>query len=161
MAEIIFVCNGNMCRSPMAEGIMKRALTENGLEASLCVSSMGIHAHEGNSATDHAVEICRENGIDISNHRSRPLIPDELKLSTFIFVMETVQIDFIDIFFPQVSDRLYMLAAWPVRKIKKATIQDPVGRSLATYRKTFTILQQQIDRILPEMVIRYKGIQTL
>ena len=154
MAEIVFICNANMCRSPMAEGIMKKALHDNGIEG-ITVSSMGIHALEGNSATDYAIEVCRENGITIENHRSRPLIPEELKQSRLIFTMETVQIDYIDIFFPQVSDRLFMLASWPIRKTKKATIIDPVGRSLNMYRKTFQNLQIQVDRLLPEIIRMY------
>ena len=154
MAEIVFICNANMCRSPMAEGIMKKALHDNGMD-DITVSSMGIHALEGNSATDYAIEVCRENGITIENHRSRPLIPEELKQSRLIFTMETVQIDYIDIFFPQVSDRLFMLASWPIRKTKKATITDPVGRSLNMYRKTFQNLQIQVDRLLPEIIRMY------
>lgn len=136
----------------MAEGIMKKCIEEKRVEG-VTVSSMGTHAQEGNGATDYAVEVCSEHGIDISHHHSRPLIPIILKQSWLIFTMEPVHIDFIDLFFPQVADRVYMLAAWPGRKHKKATVADPVGRSLQVYRKTFRILENTIEKLLPEIVV--------
>ncbi|MBN1306615.1 MAG: hypothetical protein JXA18_01765 [Chitinispirillaceae bacterium] len=154
MTEIVFICNANMCRSPMAEGILKKRCTENGLSR-LHIASMGIHAQEGNRAMEFAVAVCREQSIDLEGHRSRPLIPDELKMSHLIFVMEPMQINYIDLFFPQVSDRLFMLAAWPDRQGKKATIPDPIGRPITAYRKTFETLQRHIDNFLPELMRRY------
>lgn len=135
----------------MAEGIMRQRLEQNGL-SHVQASSMGIHAPEGRCATDLAVEICRDNSIDISPHRSRPLMPEELKKSRFIFTMEPVQVDYIDLFFPQVADRIFMLGSWPVRKSKKATIADPVGRPAKIYRKTFETISNHIDCLLPEIV---------
>jgi protein-tyrosine phosphatase len=132
----------------MAEGVMKKKIIERGLDG-ITVSSMGTHAQEGNSATDHAVEVCREHGIDISQHCSRPLIPSVLKECLLILAMEQIHVDFLDLFFPQVSDRVYMLAAWPDRKSKKATIADPVGRPISAYRKTFKNLENTIDTVLP------------
>ena len=69
--------------------------------------------------------------------------------------MEAVQIDYIDIFFPQVSDRLYMLASWPERKGRGATIADPVGRPIGAYRKTFRLLQEHIEYLLPDLLAQY------
>jgi protein-tyrosine-phosphatase len=140
----------------MAEGILKKLLIEAGLMR-VSVGSMGIHAQDGNMATGLAVQVCQENGIDISSHRSRPLIPEELKKSHLVLTMETVQVDFIDIFFPQVSDRLFMLGAWPERKIRKATVDDPVGKKIGVYRRTFLQLQKYVGNILPEFTERYGG----
>jgi protein-tyrosine-phosphatase len=156
MADIIFICNANRCRSPMAEAILKKGLAENGL-LHLAVSSMGIHAQEGEPATEFAIAVCREQGIDLERHRSRHLIPDELKMSHLILTMEPVQVDYIDIFFPQVSDRLFMLASWPDRKGKKASIPDPVGKSINAHRKTFQLLREHIDFLLPEVIERYRN----
>jgi len=154
MAAIIFICNANMCRSPMAEGILKKRFLQNGF-SHVDVASMGIHAQEGNSATEFAITVCREASIDIETHRSRPLDPDELKKSHLIFTMESIQVDFIDLFFPQVSDRIFMLGTWPERKRKKADIPDPVGRSINAYRKTFQHLEERIGFLMPDLLRRY------
>lgn len=150
MSTVIFICNANMCRSPMAEGILRMELEKRGI-SQLAVSSMGIHALEGNGATENAVNVCGEAGIDISNHRSRHLVPGELKNSRLILTMEQVQVDYLIIFFPQVADRTYMLGAWPEQKSRRATIKDPVGKSIEVYRKTFLLLQRSVERLLPEI----------
>jgi protein-tyrosine-phosphatase len=155
MADIIFICNANMCRSAIAEGILRKALAENRADH-ITVGSMGIHAQEGNSAAGNAIELCREHQIDLSGHRSRPLLPEELKASRLILAMEAVQVDFIDIFFPQVTDRLYMLGSWPERKGKKAAIADPIGKSMKAYRKCFLLLENHIMALLPELLARYR-----
>lgn len=133
----------------MAEGILRAELRKRGIVEK--VSSMGIHAFEGNGATENAVEVCRENGIDISSHRSRHLVPDELKNSRLILTMEQVQVDYVSIFFPQVADQTFMLGSWPEQKSRRGTIKDPVGKSIEVYRKTFSLLQRTIDRLLPEI----------
>lgn len=154
MSDIVFICNANMCRSPIAEGILKLHLEKMQL-TSVVVSSMGIHAVEGKSATETAVTVCGEHGIVLENHRSRPLVPDELKKSVLIFTMEAVQVEYIDLFFPQVSDRVYLLAAWPSRIERRKNINDPVGRSIAVYRKTFNRIETCIDQILPMILNRF------
>jgi hypothetical protein len=68
-----------------------------------------------------------------------------------------VQVDYIDLFFPQVSDRLFMLASWPDRKGKKAAIADPVGKSIDAYRKTFLLIEKHIECVLPDLLQRYRG----
>jgi protein arginine phosphatase len=150
MAQIIFICNANMCRSPMAEGILRKKCTDRCKD--IAISSMGIHAMDDRMATDFAIRVCAEHGIDITGHISRPLIPEELKTSRLIFTMEPVQVDYIDLFFPQVSDRIYMLSTWPQRKAKKLAIADPVGKSVETYRKVFDKIESYIEGILPTVL---------
>jgi protein-tyrosine-phosphatase len=140
----------------MAEGILRSELSKNGI-LTIAASSMGIHAQDGNVATESAVEVCSEHGIDISAHRSRHLIPEELKNSHLILTMEPVQVDYLTLFFPQVADRTFMLGAWPEQKSRKATIKDPVGRSIEVYRKSFSKLQHNIDRLMPEFIERYRS----
>ena len=140
----------------MAEGIMRAELDKNGIRH-IAVSSMGIHAQDGNGATENAVDVCTEHGIDISKHRSRHLVPEELKNSHLILTMEPVQVDYITIFIPPVADRTYMLGAWPQQKTRKATIKDPVGRPIEVYRKSFDLLRQHIERLIPEMIERYRS----
>ena len=138
----------------MAEGVLKKRLGELG-KNSIKVSSMGIHALDGRSASTSAVDVCIENKIDISGHKSRALVPGELKESDLIFVMEPVQKEFIRIFFPQVSDRLFLFGSWPGPDHKKGTIKDPIGGTMEDYRKAFKILNNHVERILPFVLARF------
>ncbi len=80
--HITFVCTGNTCRSPMAEGLFKKLLADRKIEGITC-SSCGIYAFVGDNATIEAVNAVEKMGVDISSHRSRaftPYILDETDL---------------------------------------------------------------------------------
>lgn len=138
----------------MAEGILKSRLKELGRE-DIVASSMGTHGMRGEEATGYAVTICAEHSIDISAHRSRPLIPEELKTADLIFTMEPVQKDYIHFFFPQVSDRTFLFGSWPDKETKKGMIKDPVGGTYDQYNKTFKIISDHVDRTLPIILLRF------
>lgn len=70
--KILFVCTGNTCRSPMAEGIFRKIAQDCKQETLFCTSA-GIAAVDGEPATRNAVQACAEIGVDISSHRARSL----------------------------------------------------------------------------------------
>jgi protein-tyrosine phosphatase len=71
MTSILVVCTGNICRSPMAEGLLRDALQRRFGDAAPMVSSAGTHGWEGSPATAEGVEAARELGVDTSMHRGR------------------------------------------------------------------------------------------
>lgn len=72
MMNILFVCMGNTCRSPMAEGLFRNFLKEKNIEGAECLSA-GLGAFPGDEVSENAVIAAKEKGADISSHRSRPL----------------------------------------------------------------------------------------
>ena len=68
--NILFVCTGNTCRSPMAEGLFKKLLTEKNITDVNC-SSAGLFAMTGDEVTPYSVKACERFGVDISSHRAR------------------------------------------------------------------------------------------
>jgi protein-tyrosine-phosphatase len=83
--KVLFVCTGNTCRSPMAEGLLKRMAQENRIP--LEVQSAGLAAFAGVPATPEAIEACREKGVDISSHLSQPLNKTLVTESDLILTM--------------------------------------------------------------------------
>ena len=148
MLNIVFVCTGNICRSPMAEGFLRHKWNEMGRD-DLNVSSMGIHGLDDSPATEYAQEVCEEHGVDISSHRSRSLVGDELQKADFIFCMEPIHKKFVQTFFPWHRDRVFLLAAWPKKETRKSFISDPMGGSYEDYQRIFGIIRSYIERILP------------
>lgn len=154
MYSVIMICTGNLCRSPMAEGIFKRKvalMNRNDIQ----VSSMGIHAREHQNATSHAIEVCRENFIDITGHQSRPLVFEELRGADIIFVMEKFHSNFIRTFVPQAAEKLALLAHWPSKESKEHSVSDPINGKINEYRKTFKLIEFHIDRVMPFLLAEF------
>jgi len=155
MVLVVFICTGNICRSPMAEGIFRKKITDLGLKG-VHVSSMGTHAVNGGQVSKTALELCAENGIDISNHQSRPLIANELVKSNLILTMEHVHREFLYSFFPVVKEKTFLLRAWPEIGTSRYNIDDPIGGSRRKYLNAYKEITKSIDRMMPEFLARCK-----
>ena len=154
MARIIFVCTGNICRSPMAEGVLRHRWAAAG-RSDLVVSSMGTHGLDSAPAQPFARDVCNDSGIDISTHLSRPLVGEELREADLILCMEPSHRAFLQTFFPWCKERIDLLGAWPGKTTRKSGIPDPMGGSPAVYRKVFEQIAAHVQRILPELLERY------
>src|ERR671939_243844 len=84
--NLLFVCTGNTCRSPMAEVLMREALTARGVD-SVTVSSAGTGAWDGAPASEGAYLVGLEHGLDLSGHRARLLTRDIARGADLILVM--------------------------------------------------------------------------
>lgn len=145
--RVVFICTANICRSPMAEGIFNHNAALAGRD-DLQASSMGIQAVDGQPASEFARKVCLEKGIDLSGHRSRPLIGDELREADLVLCMEKGHAKFVETFFPWHRDRIFLAGAWPGKATRKSAVEDPVGAPVELFRQVFGILNDHIDRIV-------------
>jgi len=140
--RVLFVCTGNICRSPMAEGLMIERLREEG-RSDISVSSAGIFANPENTAEPFAVQVAREAGVDISGHRARVVNNDNLNWADIVLAMESSQRGFISLAFPHQSAKVFLLGNF--RRSRGGEIADPYGSSMETYRSCFEEIREAID----------------
>ena len=132
----------------MAEGLMRHKCKEEGRN-DMTVSSMGIHGLNDYSATEYAQKVCENDGFDISSHKARYLVGDELQMADLILCMEPVQKKFIQTFFPWLHKKVFLLGAWPEKQTRKSAIKDPMGGSYEKYQEIYSLIKTHIERIFP------------
>ena len=127
MKTILFVCTGNVCRSPMAEGIFRQAAQGRG---EYQVLSAGLGAAEGAPPSAYAVQAAKELGIDISGLRSRMLTADLIEQADYIFGMTHSHIDTVMALYPQAAEKTFLLREFDetLHSFEK-DISDPIGGS--------------------------------
>jgi len=131
MKTILFICTGNICRSPMAEGLFRQAAGGRG---DFRVLSAGLGAANGQPPTPHAVSAMRELGIDISGHRSRMLTADLARQADYIFGMTHGHVDTIALLYPPAEEKTFLLREFDETLDPfEQDISDPIGSSYEVY----------------------------
>ena len=151
--KFLFVCTGNTCRSPMAEGIFKKYLAEK-LQCKVDelekmgykINSAGIIDTAGFPASSEAVKACADLGIDIRTHRNQGLSKELIKESDFIFAMERIHQERIIILEPNVGNRCLLLAG-------SKEIPDPIGHPQKFYDNCAKLITKAVKERISEFVI--------
>lgn len=143
MGVIIFVCTGNVCRSPMAVGLMRQRLASEGQSGQHRVCSAGVWALDGQSASDSAIAVMAERGIDISDHVSHTITADDVARADVILVMTRDQADLIRNTWPQYAWKTYCLS--DLGRQRK-DIDDPYGKPIGAYRACADLISLSINR---------------
>ena len=112
--HILVVCVGNICRSPMAEALLKHALRG---QEEFTVESAGLGALVGHPASEHSVELMDEMGIDITGHRARQIHPDMVSDADLVLVMEAGHRRAIDDADPTARGKVHRLGEWQDKDI--------------------------------------------
>lgn len=146
MKTVLFICTGNICRSPMAEGIFRHAAQGRG---NYRVLSAGLGAIDGQPPSPHAVRANRELGIDISNQRSRMLTPELVQQADYIFGMTHSHVDTVMLLYPQAAEKTFLLREFDeTLDTFEKDISDPIGGSYEIYVNCRDQIEQGIASIL-------------
>ena len=141
--NILFVCTGNTCRSPMAAGIMEKLCEENDLDVN--IKSAGIFAQEGAPATPEAVEAVKKYDIDISSHKAQPITQELIDKSDLILTMTEAHKMLLQGLAKDKTCTICELADID------SEIEDPFGGDLADYKKTADDLYIALSQIADKL----------
>jgi glycine hydroxymethyltransferase len=144
--NVLFVCTGNICRSPIAEGLFRR-LTGN--RRDIEVASAGVHAVRGQPPSVYAVEVCAEEGTDISGLRSQPLTGALVDQATHIFAMTGAHVETIQTLFPQSAEKTFLLREFeePGTTVWR-DLPDPIGLGREVYEECARIIKNALPSVL-------------
>ena len=137
MKNILFVCTGNTCRSPMAHAIFNKIADSDKFTADSC----GIFADGVSQISNNAKIILKENGIDF-NYTSKPVCKELLNQADIVVCMtQNHYIQFTSIF-PEFSDKIFVMPE---------DIPDPYGGNLETYRVCYTEIYNGLLKVINEI----------
>src|SRR5688572_10669417 len=146
MKTVLFVCTGNICRSPMAEGLFRHG-TKGRNE--FRVLSAGVGAVDGLAPSEYAVRALRELGIDITHQRSRMLTGDLVQRADYIFGMTHSHVDAIMLLYPQAAEKTFLLREFDdTLDSFENDIPDPIGGSYDVYLNCRDQIEQGIASLM-------------
>jgi protein-tyrosine phosphatase len=148
--KVLFVCSGNICRSPMAEGYLRHRIASEGLE-DVEVDSAGTLGIREAPASDEAIEAMAEIGVDISAHRSKGVKSKILDGVDVTLAMSHDHLEFLASRHPEGEDERLLLRAFengPRPDANPHDLADPIGRPLDFYRDQVGLITRCIDHLI-------------
>ncbi len=136
--RILIVCVGNICRSPMAEGVLRARALARG--RALTVESAGIAALVGRPAEPEAVALLATRGVDIASHRARQLTPELASRFDLVLVMEEGHVKAVEALAPALRGRVHR-----VGKFGGFDVPDPYRRGDAAFAHALHLIERGLD----------------
>lgn len=143
--NLLFVCTGNTCRSPMAAAAARHALESRGW-SHVAVQSAGLAALSGTPAAENAVHVGSERGLDLTEHEAQPLTPELVEWADLILGMAPGHLaGIIDM---GGGAKAALVSDFLDDAAPGSAIPDPIGCDVETYRRTLDQLTEAVDGIL-------------
>ncbi len=144
--RILFVCTGNVCRSPMAAALFNGQATRAGDGERVEASSAGTWALDAEPASSHAQVVMQRRGLDLSTHRGRTITAELLEEADLILTMTRNHQDSIGAEFPGTRSKLHLMSELVGQQYD---ISDPYGGTVDEYEACAAELARLIERGYP------------
>ena len=147
--KTVIICTGNICRSPMAEGILGHMLP-GALKERISVQSAGTHAYDGLDAEPFAVRTLLDRDIDIRSHRSKRVDDTMLANADLILAMEDAHLVHAQRMLPAAADRMHLLGEFDIQQSGEE-VPDPYGGTLETYQQCAQTISAYLEGVIDHL----------
>lgn len=150
MKKIMFICTGNICRSAMGEGYLKKIAEEENMDIYVC--SSGIYADNGDEASYLAKEVMKEYDVDLSKHKSTNTRNSQIEDMDVILCATMAHKQLLIQMYPNLKEKIYTIKEYAYGKeIENKDISDPWGYDITIYRRCASELTNAIDNIAKKL----------
>ncbi len=143
--NILVVCVGNICRSPIAEALLKQAFAEKNKSHCL-IQSAGVGALVGQSPDPNACKLMLDRGIDISDYRACQINKDMIRQADLILVMESFQKVAVEKLEPCARGKVFRLGEWG-----EGEIPDPYQKNIAAFEKSLEMIESAVAKWIEKL----------
>lgn len=146
MTSVVFVCWGNICRSPMAEQVAREWAAREGIEATF--TSAGVSAEEQGNPIDHrAAAVMRQAGYPVSSHRAHRITADEIRQASLVVGMEHLHLDRMRRLVPD-ADNLALLTDFDPSAVPGSPVDDPWYGPPSGFRDTLASVEAAMPGLM-------------
>lgn len=145
--SVVFVCKGNICRSPLAEAYLKNLLEKQG--SAVLVRSAGLETTVGKPAHDLALLVGREAGVSLLSHTTKPLTKQDVEQADLIVVMEWAHWYRLSRLYPDVRPKVFLLRQFS--GAPSVDLRDPYGGALEDFQQCFAVIKHSCERLVDQI----------
>ncbi|UHQ18582.1 low molecular weight phosphotyrosine protein phosphatase [Lysobacter sp. KIS68-7] len=136
--RILIICVGNICRSPMAEILLRKHL---GGGNEVVVESAGLAALVGNPVDPLAQRVLEDNGLSGEGHAARQVTPEMIGRADLVLAMQKRHVDAIHAISPQARGKTFLLGRWE----GNCEVPDPYGKTLPVFEDNFRLIDRTVQ----------------
>ena len=148
MRRVLLICTANVCRSPLAQGLLKKQLADQGLGGEWEVSSAGSWTEGGVPVDPLVREMLADRGIKAGEWRSREVTEKMLVEANLVLTMEAGHQEALQVEFPEQADKVYMLSELVGERVN---VTDPVGKDEGEYYEVLGVIEGYLEGAMERM----------